>query len=53
MYFVYGDCSIREYRSDFSPLCWHSMPTYYALNYAGMFNGGLVVVVLVLCHSTY
>ena len=37
------DCSIREYRSDFSPLCWHNMPAYYALNYAGIFDGGLHV----------
>ena len=36
------DCSIREYRSDFSPLCWHNVPAYYALNYAGIFDGGLV-----------
>ena len=23
-------------------LCWHIVPTYYALNYAGIFDGGLV-----------
>ena len=39
--FICTDCSIREYRSDFSSLCWHCMPAYYALNYAGIFNGGL------------
>ena len=22
-------------------LCWHNVPTYYALNYAGIFDGGL------------
>ena len=35
------DCSIREYRYDFSPLCWHNVLAYYALNYAGIFDGGL------------
>ena len=38
------DCSIREYRSDFSTLCWHNVPAYYALNYAGIFDGGLNVI---------
>ena len=41
IYFIWADCSIREHRSDFSPLCWHNVPTYYALNYAGIFDGGL------------
>ena len=41
--FICADCSIREYRSNFSPLCWHNMPAYYALNYASIFDGGLVV----------
>ena len=27
---------------DFSSLCWHNVPTYYDLNYAGIFDGGLV-----------
>ena len=22
-------------------LCWHNVPAYYALNYAGIFDGGL------------
>ena len=39
--FICTNCSIREYHSDFSPLCWHNMPTYYALNYAGIFDRGL------------
>ena len=38
---VCADCSIREYGSDFRPLCWHTIPAYYALNYAGIFDGGL------------
>ena len=42
--FISTDCSIREYRSDFSPLCWHNMHAYYALNYVGIFVGGLVIV---------
>ena len=25
-------------------LCWHNMSTYYALNYAGIFNIGLSVL---------
>ena len=37
-YGIREDCCIREYRSDFSPLYWHSMPAHYALNYAGIFN---------------
>ena len=41
--FICANCSIGEYRSDFSPLCWHNMPTYYALNYAGIFDGGLMI----------
>ena len=24
-----------------SALCWHNVPAYYALNYAGTFDGGL------------
>ena len=40
--FMCTDCAIREYRSDFSPLCWHNVPAYYALNYAGIFDGGLL-----------
>ena len=35
-------CSIREYRSYFSPLCWHNMPAYYALKYAEILNGSLI-----------
>ena len=23
-------------------LCWHNVPAYYALNYAGIFDGGLI-----------
>ena len=44
-YFICADCSIREYQSDCSPLCWHNniMFSYYALNYAGIFDGGLIV----------
>ena len=38
---VCTDCSIREYRSDFSPLFYHNLPAYYALKYAGIFDGGL------------
>ena len=26
-------------------LCWHNVPAYYALNYAGIFDGGLLVCV--------
>ena len=26
-----------------SPLCWHNMSAYYALNYAGIFDGGLYI----------
>ena len=44
--FVCIDCSIREYQSDFSPLCWHNMPACYALNYAGIFDGGLLASML-------
>ena len=43
--FICTDCSIREYRCDFSPLCWHNMPTNYALNYAGIFDGGLLLTI--------
>ena len=24
-------------------LCWHNVTTYYALNYAGIFDGGLIM----------
>ena len=41
MYFICIDCSIREYQFDCSPLCWHNMPAHYALNDAGIFDGGL------------
>ena len=42
MYFIYTDCSVRVYQSDFSPLYWHNMLIYYALNYAGIFDGCLL-----------
>ena len=45
MYFIFTDCSIREHRSDFSTLCWHNVPVYYALNYTGIFNGGLTIAI--------
>ena len=36
--FIWANCSIREYRYDFSPSCWHNvLMHYYALNYAGIF----------------
>ena len=38
--FICTNCSIREYQSDFNPLCWHNMPTYYAFYYAGIIDGG-------------
>ena len=41
--FICANCSIREYKSDFSPSCWHNMPAYYALNYAGIFDRGLIM----------
>ena len=28
--FICSNCYIKEYRFDFSPLHWHSMPAYYA-----------------------
>ena len=36
------DCSIREYRSDFNLLCWHNVSANNALNYASIFDGGLL-----------
>ena len=52
------DCSITEYRSYFSPLCWHNVPAYYALNYAGIFDGGLLqchlnVMSMYKCHLIF
>ena len=48
LYFISTDCSIREYLSDFSPLCCRNIPAYYALNYAGILDGGLVITVLAI-----
>ena len=41
MYFICANYSTSKYQSDFSPLRWHNIPTYYALNYAGIFEGSL------------
>ena len=38
---ICSGCSIRVYRFDCSPLCWHIMPAYYALNDADIFDGDL------------
>ena len=46
MYFICTICSIREYQFDFSPLYWHNIPAYYALNYAGIFDRGLPICLL-------
>ena len=33
-----------------SIICWHNVPAYYALNYAGIFDGGLVLATLIMSH---
>ena len=34
-------------------LCWHNVPAYYALNYAGIFDGGLTIAIAARCIMPY
>ena len=35
------DLILAHYASSMLALYWHNVPAYYALNYAGIFDGGL------------
>ena len=37
----------REYRPNFSPLCWYNMLTYYTFYYASIIDGSLILIPII------